>query len=457
MSARLLLITDQSTQVSLADAWELRSLNYAFYDQAREDYLTAWRLDQNSLGVQVSARSLAGGFRQQALNRLVAQELMQSSYLAVILVGLYGCTIDLPRICHLLGIPVIWIIPSQSSLASLDKQGRACLLDALNKSALVCDPAGVLRELNVDCVADVSAVESHVQDLSRTTSARAVNGFDYSLYEFSQRDHPLLCLFQEQDVRHFRGCRRVLDMGAGVGLFVGLLQEESIPAVGVERNPALVDYGRGMGLDLIEADALEFLYTTDQQFDAVYCSHFVEHLPVAQVQSLLKGLARVLEEGGLAVVVFPDPESIRAQLFGFWRDPEHVRFYHPDLVASLALAAGLSCEWSSYEDQPHQTNFFPLEPPPLSPWPELSSPADLAINQINGGGVLSRLWRRLGLADAQQLQRLDARVQQQQKIIVQQQQLIKELADRSEQLWAINRTWGWRDSVVLKLRKTTKK
>jgi hypothetical protein len=52
-------------------------------------------------------------------------------------------------------------------------------------------------------------------------------------------------------------------------------------------------------------------------------------------------LVRAVEPGGTVVLVFPDPESIRSQLLGFWRDPEHVRFYHPDLIELMARAHGL--------------------------------------------------------------------------------------------------------------------
>ncbi len=441
----MLLITDGSVAMALSPAASV--LRYEFRDEQRDDYLTAWQIEADSLAVTIGSRALNGGFRQQALNRPVAQKVMQARFKAVVLVGLHGCTVDLPRVLHLLGVSVIWVIPPSASLQDIDDAGRACLMDSLGKCAGVCDPAAVLGDISVHRKLAMDEVDACLHSLVDAGDQSGIRHYDYSLYEFSQRDHPLLCLFQEQDVRHFHGCRRVLDLGCGVGIFLALLQAESITATGVERNPALVDYGRGMGLDLVQADALEFLETTCERFDGIYCSHFVEHLPVELVQRLLRGLARVLDEDGLVVLAFPDPESIRAQLFGFWRDPEHVRFYHPDLVASLALVENLVCEWSSYQEQPHHMTFFPLVPPVLSPLPEA------ALADPVAPGLLARVWRWLGLADHGQLAQLTARLQTQQDMISAQQQVIRELAERSEQLWAVNNTWGWRDTVVLKLRK----
>jgi hypothetical protein len=54
--------------------------------------------------------------------------------------------------------------------------------------------------------------------------------FDYALYEFALRDHPLLWRMQEGYVRFFESCREVLDVGCGAGIFLGLLEDAGIRA-----------------------------------------------------------------------------------------------------------------------------------------------------------------------------------------------------------------------------------
>ena len=52
------------------------------------------------------------------------------------------------------------------------------------------------------------------------------------------------------------------------------------------------------------------------------------------------------------MIVVPNPESIRMQLFGFWRDPEHVRFYHPELLEGVCQHAGLQVTYTNRADTP---------------------------------------------------------------------------------------------------------
>ncbi len=62
------------------------------------------------------------------------------------------------------------------------------------------------------------------------------------------------------------------------------------------------------------------------------------------------------------MLVFPNPGSIRLHLFGFWRDPEHVRFYNGNLIALVCQHYGLKLEHSSEEEEPNR-----LEVPRLGP------------------------------------------------------------------------------------------
>lgn len=460
---RWLVITDGSVGYQPPTSVDASYLHYQFTDANSPDGLTAWRDETNTLQVASASRAMKGGFRQQALNRLVAQQLLQKPVDAIVLIGLYGCTVDLPRIFTLFNLPVAWFVQPEAKqlLNDCDQISTTCLADALHKTLAVNDDAGVLLEHFPHIVSgSVGELNTQLQAQLTHVPAAQVSTYDYSLYEFSLRDHPLLCLIQEPDVEKFTGCKRVLDLGCGAGIFVSLLQEAGITAVGVERNPEIAHYGRGMGLNIITDDALDFLRTTEERFDGIYCSHFVEHLPIEMVQELLLQLARVVSDNGVVVLAFPDPESIRSQLIGFWRDPEHVRFYHPELILSLAQAVGLDAEWTSYQDQPHELIPFSLTPPVLPEPIALPSLTDLRPVSITKQTWLEKLAQVFSIGSDKRLDSIAAQLSQfqnimiaQQQVIARQQHIIQNLAERTEQLWAVNRTWAWNDNVVLKLRR----
>jgi O-antigen chain-terminating methyltransferase len=266
------------------------------------------------------------------------------------------------------------------------------------------------------------------QSLAQSSSASDLPvQFGYEAYALGMRNHALLAQMQAPHTSHFASCAQVLDVGCGTGVFLDLLARQGIAAEGVERNVQSARFAQSLGLGVHTADALEFLAQHPNRYDGLYCSHFVEHLPIEAVERLLALCVQALEPGGVAVFTFPDPESIRSQLLGFWRDPEHVRFYHPELIQTLAQVHGLQAEYNSQQIPGRTVGPFSLQPPQAPPGP--SAP--------------TRLWsawaKALGLATATDVAALQAQNQHQQHLI--------------EQLWQVNQTWAWEDNVVLRLRK----
>jgi SAM-dependent methyltransferase len=251
--------------------------------------------------------------------------------------------------------------------------------------------------------------------------------FGYETYALGMRNHELLSQMQVTHVTPFKDCKRVLDVGCGTGVFLDLLARKGITAEGVERNGQSARFAQSLGLTIHTADALEFLARHPGQYDGLYCSHFVEHLPIDAVERLMALSAQALAPGGVVVFTFPDPESIRSQLLGFWRDPEHVRFYHPELIETLAQVHGLMSESNSQHIPGRKVGPFSLQPP--------KAPANPPAHK----GLLARWAQALGLATATDLTALRAQNQHQQQLI--------------EQLWQVNQTWAWEDNVVLCLRK----
>jgi len=322
------------------------------------------------------------------------QQLQKVQPPRVVIEELNGATADLARMAYALGIPTV--IENEFSTAED--------ADSLRWST-------ALRQ-------SISQ-QSHTQDLPLK--------FGYETYALGMRNHALLAQMQVPHASHFDGCVRVLDVGCGTGVFLDLLTRQGITAEGVERNAQSVRFAQSLGLAIHTDDALEFLALHPNHYDGLYCSHFVEHLPIDAVERLIQLCAQTLQPGGIAVFTFPDPESIRSQLLGFWRDPEHVRFYHPELIETLAQVYGLQAEYNSQQIPGRTVGPFSLQPPSATPSP--SAPASL----------WARWAKALGLATAADLAALQAHNQHQQHLI--------------EQLWQVNQTWAWEDNVVLRLRK----
>lgn len=415
-------------------------LVYSFSEEDSPNGLRAWQAGE-VYHVSESCRAINGLYRQQALNSILARLLMQQRPTAIVVWGICGATTDLPRVADLLCIPC-YVVLNASLSEPLDSMSEVWLKDSLAKATAV----SLIDNHSVDgwanYVPQFSPAIASIE-LLESNPAQPINlGFDYGLYELCSRDHSLIVRMQEQDVEHFKGCNSVLDVGCGAGLFLQLLEEQSISAQGIERNADIADYARGAGLKVIQADSLEYLRESKSRHDGIYCSHFVEHLPIEVLQEMLKLMAECLEPEGVLVLTFPDPESIRSQLLGFWRDPEHVRFYHPDLIRVMTEGEGLLCEWSSYQGQPHEVYPFALEP-------EAIEKIQINEHKVSKDSFLQRILRKIGVASTADLQKVDTLQQQ----LKQQQKYIDQLEERTRQLWNVNKTWAWNDNVTLRFRK----
>ncbi len=287
----------------------------------------------------------------------------------------------------------------------------------------------------------------------KSDTASAPDGpFEYADYELSLRDRQWNRELLAGHVGHFAGCRKVLDVACGSGIFLELLAEHGIPAIGVERNARVAEWTRAHGWDVVCEDAFDFLGRSSERYDGVFCSHFIEHLPFERVLTLVEAMAARLEAGGTLVLVFPNPESIRMQLFGFWRDPEHVRFYHPELIEAVCRHYGLDVVHTNRADEPFA--IAPLSPPAAASRGEAASGAgtepgsgDRPLRNLGRRWYL-RLLRALRLVPRGEVASLEARVGREREA------LRDELVSWAERAtWAINRMWAWPDNALIVCRK----
>lgn len=385
---------------------------------------------QHSAALTVEDLQLRAAYPPFALVQELFSLLLAERPARVVVEDASGVMIELGRLAAAFGYDLVLRLPDPARIAN-DEHALRWTRGAFSMATQVMPPrpphAG-----KADALCVKLGLDTELHD-APPSSIIVPPPYDigYGAYAFGCRDHDLLERMQFGYVAHFEGCTDVLDVGCGTGVFLELLARRNIAARGVERNELSVRYARSLGHSVVEADAIEYLEANPASCDGLYCSHFIEHLPIAAAERLLAACAHALRPGGMALFVFPDPESIRSQLLGFWRDPEHVRFYHPELVGILARVQGFQVEFDSQQMDGRSVVSFSMQPPLPEPKPP---PKPRAWTRMLAAlGIASSA--QFAVALAAERARSDA------------------LEAALRKLWAVNQTWAWEDNAVLRLRK----
>lgn len=96
--------------------------------------------------------------------------------------------------------------------------------------------------------------------------------------------------------------RRLLNVG-------GQSRGIQLPAAYVSFEHVLLDLDPDVGADIV-LDVRELSSLESQQFEAVYCSHNLEHVRQHEVPIVLAGFRHVLKPGGLAHIIVPDLQEL---------------------------------------------------------------------------------------------------------------------------------------------------
>lgn len=145
---------------------------------------------------------------------------------------------------------------------------------------------------------------------------------------------------------YFAAAAPVVELGSGRGEFLELLAGRGITAYGVDSDEGMVDQARAHGCRVVLGDARSYLAEVAEPGSAggVFAAHFLEHLEPADVERVLAGVRRTLRPGGVFVAAVPNPACLAVLCYDFWKDPTHVRFYDPHLIAFFCARAGLTVE-----------------------------------------------------------------------------------------------------------------
>jgi len=167
---------------------------------------------------------------------------------------------------------------------------------------------------------------------------------------------------QRRYVEDFRGAAPVLDVGCGRGELLQLLREAAIEARGIDADADMVAYARGDGLDVEQADLVEYLERLeDGSLGGIFMGQVVEHLPPGLLVRSLELAARKLRPGGLLVAETINPLSPLA-LRHYFADLTHAQPLVPETLELLARQSGFAETEVRYLNEPAERLTEPDDP-----------------------------------------------------------------------------------------------
>src|SRR5207249_2424005 len=167
---------------------------------------------------------------------------------------------------------------------------------------------------------------------------------------------------QRRYVDDFRESAPVLDVGCGRGELLGLLREAGIEARGIDADADMVAYARGEGLEVEQADLVEYLGGLDDgSLGAIFMGQVVEHLPAGTLVQALRLAAAKLRRGGLLVAETINPLSPLA-LRHYFADLTHAQPLVPETLELLARQSGFAETEIRYLNEPAERLTEPDDP-----------------------------------------------------------------------------------------------
>jgi O-antigen chain-terminating methyltransferase len=135
----------------------------------------------------------------------------------------------------------------------------------------------------------------------------------------------------------------VLDLGCGRGEWLELLRQNGYKALGIDLNQVVVAECQQRGLDVREADIIDYLQSLEDNSVALVTGfHLIEHLPFEILMKLLSESFRVLRPRGMVIFETPNPANVLVGSCNFYFDPTH-RNPLPSLMTQfLAQYSGFS-------------------------------------------------------------------------------------------------------------------
>jgi O-antigen chain-terminating methyltransferase len=167
---------------------------------------------------------------------------------------------------------------------------------------------------------------------------------------------------QRRYVDDLRAAAPVLDVGCGRGELLQLLREAGVEARGIDADADMVAYAQGEGLEVEQADLVEYLERQeDGSLGGIFMGQVVEHLPPGVLVRALELAAAKLRGGGALVAETINPLSPLA-LRHYFADLTHAQPLVPETLELLAQQSGFAETEIRYLNEPADRLSEPDDP-----------------------------------------------------------------------------------------------
>ena len=166
---------------------------------------------------------------------------------------------------------------------------------------------------------------------------------------------------QQQYVAYFEGKQNVVDLGCGRGEFLELLEQNNIPAIGVDLYEEFIDYCKLKDLDVVQDDAVSYITNLkEESIDGLFASQLAEHLETSQLVTLCNKAYEKLKQDSYFILETPNPTSLSIYTNGFYMDPSHIKPVHPKTLQYFLQQAGFKNIEIIYTEQSKVDYRLPL-------------------------------------------------------------------------------------------------
>ena len=134
---------------------------------------------------------------------------------------------------------------------------------------------------------------------------------------------------------------KILDIGAGCGLFLREAMKQGYCVTGIEPSLFLTEIGKKEGLNIIHGTFPE--NCPSEKYDAIFLTDVIEH--IVDPLSMLERLPDYLTPDGKVIVTTPDVSSIMAKFMGrrWWHYRiAHVGYYNKVTLEKIMNRAAMS-------------------------------------------------------------------------------------------------------------------